>query len=65
MADTAAPEGFYRAGAGAELAEHDLKVDYRTMWVFVHAEKLSYKKRCCHTRVNASKPRYLTAAGRP
>jgi len=22
-----------------------LKVDYRTVWEFVHAEKLSYKKR--------------------
>jgi putative transposase len=28
----------------AELAERGLKVDYRTMWEFVHAEKLSYKK---------------------
>lgn len=25
--------------------ERGLKVDYRTMWEFVHAEKLSYKKR--------------------
>ena len=29
----------------AELAERGLKVDYRTVWSFVHAEKLSHKKR--------------------
>lgn len=27
-----------------ELAERGLKVDYRTVWNFVHAEKLSFKK---------------------
>ena len=32
-------------GLVAELAERGLKVDYRTMWEFVHAVKLSYKKR--------------------
>jgi putative transposase len=32
-------------GLAAELAERGLKVDYRTMWEFVHAEKLSYKRR--------------------
>ena len=31
-------------GLVAELAERGLKVDYRTMWEFLHAEKLSYKK---------------------
>ena len=29
----------------AELAERGLKVDYHTMWDFVHAQKLSFKKR--------------------
>jgi putative transposase len=29
----------------AELAERGLNVDYRTVWDFVHAEKLSHKKR--------------------
>ena len=29
----------------AELGERGLKVDYRSVWEFVHAEKLSYKKR--------------------
>jgi transposase len=28
----------------AELAERGLKVDYRSVWEFVHAEKLSFKK---------------------
>jgi putative transposase len=32
-------------GLVAELVERSLKVDYRTMWEFIHAEKLSYKKR--------------------
>jgi len=27
-----------------ELAERGLKVDYRSVWNFVHAEKLSSKK---------------------
>jgi transposase len=31
-------------GLVVELAERGLKVDYRTMWNFVHAEKLSFKK---------------------
>jgi len=36
---------FTMRGLVAELAERGLKVDYRTMWEFVHAQKLSYKKR--------------------
>jgi transposase len=28
----------------AEFAESGLKVDYRTVWNFVHAEKLRYEK---------------------
>ena len=32
-------------GLVVELAERGLKVDYRTMWNFVHAEKLSFKKK--------------------
>src|ERR1700683_1527687 len=31
-------------GLVAELAGRGLKVDYRTVWSFVHAEKLSFKK---------------------
>jgi putative transposase len=38
---------FTLRGLVAEMAERGLKVDYRTMWNFVHAEGLSYKKRLC------------------
>ena len=36
--------GFTLRGLVAELAERGLKVDYRTMWAFAHAEGLSFKK---------------------
>jgi transposase len=35
---------FTLRGLVAELAARGLKVDYRSMWNFVHAEKLSKKK---------------------
>jgi putative transposase len=35
---------FTLRGLVAELAERGLKVDYRTVWSFVHDEKLSFKK---------------------
>ena len=45
-------------GLLAELAERGLKVDYRTMWEFVHAEKLSYKKDadCCRAGSSRCRP---------
>jgi putative transposase len=36
---------FTLRGLVGELAERGLKVDYRVVWAFVHAEKLSHKKR--------------------
>jgi putative transposase len=36
---------FTLRGLVGELAERGLKVDYRSVWEFVHAEKLSFKKR--------------------
>lgn len=36
---------FTLRGLVAELAERGLKVDYRTVWSFVHDEKLSFKKK--------------------
>jgi putative transposase len=37
---------FTLRGLVAELAqERDLKVDYRSVWTFVHDEKLSFKKK--------------------
>src|SRR5438132_827364 len=38
---------FTLRGLVVELAERGLKVDYRTVWNFVHAEKLSFKKKPC------------------
>jgi transposase len=35
---------FTLRGLVAELAARGLKVDYRAVWNFVHAEKLSFKK---------------------
>ena len=35
---------FTLRGLVAELAERGLKVDYRSVWDFVHAQKLSFKK---------------------
>ena len=35
---------FTLRGLAAELAERGLRVDYRTMWAFAHAEGLSFKK---------------------
>jgi putative transposase len=37
-----------------ELAERGLKVDYRSVWEFVHAEKLSFKKKRGGWRARAS-----------
>ena len=36
---------FTLRGLVIELAERGLAVDYRSVWEFVHAEKLSHKKR--------------------
>jgi transposase len=36
---------FTLRGLVAELGERGLMVDYRSVWEFVHAEKLSHKKR--------------------
>jgi putative transposase len=35
---------FTLRGLVAEFADRGLKVDYRSVWNFVHAEKLSFKK---------------------
>jgi putative transposase len=38
-------QAFTLRGLVDELAERGLQVDYRTVWDFVHSEKLTYKKR--------------------
>lgn len=39
------------------LAERDLKVDYRSVWEFVHDESLSYKKNNSAQRTGSSRRR--------
>jgi len=41
-------------GLVEELAERGLKVDYRSVWEFVHAEELSFKKKRGGWRARAS-----------
>jgi transposase len=38
-------QDFTLRGLVAELAARGVKVDYRTVWNFVHAERLSFKKK--------------------
>ncbi len=52
---------FTLRGLVAELAEHGLKVDYRSVWEFVHAEKLSFNKNRSGWRTRS--PRRRAAAG--
>ena len=47
-------KAFTLRGLVAELAERGLKVDYRSVWNFVHAEKLSFKKKRGGWRTRAS-----------
>ena len=52
---------FTLRGLVAELAERGLNVDYRSVWEFVHAEKLSFKKKRGGWRTRSS--RHRAAAG--
>jgi len=45
VARTAGGQAFTLRGLQAELAERGTAVDYRTVWRFVHAEGLSFKKK--------------------
>ena len=49
-------------GLVVELAERGLKVDYRTVWEFVHAEKLSFKKKRGGWGTRSSRRRAPTGA---
>jgi putative transposase len=51
---------FTLRGLVIELAERGLKVDYRSVWAFVHAERLSFKKNPARPR--AGSPRHCSAA---
>lgn len=52
---------FTLRGLVAELAARGLKVDYHTVWTFVHAEALSFKKN--RARQRARSPRRGAPAG--
>src|SRR5437870_5801489 len=54
---------FTLRGLVAELAGRGLKVDYRSVWEFVHAEKLSFKKKRGGWRTRSSRHRAATGAG--
>lgn len=45
---------FTLRGLVGELAGRGLKVDYRSVWEFVHAEDLSYKKNASARRARSS-----------
>jgi transposase len=45
---------FTLRGLAAELSERGIKVDYRTVWNFVHAEGLSFKKKRAAKRARPS-----------
>jgi len=45
IARTACDRPFTLRGLQAERAERGVRADYRTVWAFVHAEGLSFKKK--------------------
>jgi putative transposase len=47
-------QDFTLRGLRAELAERGVKVDYRTVWSFIHAEGLSFKKKRAAQRTRPS-----------
>lgn len=53
---------FTLRGLVVELAERGLKVDYRSVWEFVHAQKLSFKKNSGGWRAGSSGRRAKTGA---
>lgn len=53
---------FTLRGLVAELAERDVKVDYRSVWRFVHAEGLSFKKKSDAKRTGSAKGRSTSTA---
>jgi putative transposase len=46
---------FTLRGLVVELADRGLKVDYRSVWEFVHAEKLSFKKNTARQRAGSAR----------
>jgi transposase len=57
LVDRIREKDFTLRGLVAELAERGLKVDYRSVWNFVHAEKLSFKKNRVRQRAGSFRRR--------
>jgi transposase len=57
-----AEKDFTIPGLVAEFAERGLKVDYRSVWNFVHAEKLSFKKKPRRQRTRSLRHRTQASA---
>ena len=57
-----ASQDFTLRGLVAELAERGVKVDYRSVWEFVHAEGLSFKKKRAPRRAAPRKDRAAARA---
>jgi putative transposase len=55
-------QDFTLRGLVAELAARGLAVDYRSVWEFVHAEKLSFKKKSGGWRTRSSRRRTAARA---
>jgi transposase len=53
IARTANDQPFTLRGLQAELVGRGVVVDYRTVWRFVHAEGLSFKKKCAAQRTGS------------
>jgi putative transposase len=53
---------FTLRGLVAELAERGLKVDYRTVWSFVHDEKLSFNNNRARQRTRSARRPATTGA---
>jgi len=53
---------FTLRGLVAELAERGVKVDYRSVWAFVHAEGLSFKKKRAARRTAPTEDRQAARA---
>jgi putative transposase len=58
-------QDFTLRGLVSELAGRGLKVDYRSMWEFLHAEGLSYKKNSSAQRTRTSRRREKTRSVAP
>ena len=54
LLERAKARDFTLRGLVAELAERGLKVDYRSVWEFVHAENFSFKKKRRRQRTRPS-----------